>query len=63
MPRHDHSNEENYPTPYVATVSKILQSGWVTIIGNSAPSVEKAQENLEATRREYYESGGWGGPG
>lgn len=58
-----HTNEEQYPTPYVATVSKLMQSGKVTITGNSAPTVAKALENLQATRREYYESGGWGGPG
>lgn len=54
---------ESFPTPYVASVSKVMPSGVVTIKGNSAPTVAEALANLQATRVEYYASGGWGGPG
>lgn len=55
------TNEPNFPTPYIAQVQKVMPSGTVTIRGNSAPTVEAAIENLQKTRQEYYESGGWGG--
>ena len=55
--------EPKFPTPYVATVRKVMPSGKVTIQGNSGDTVEQALENLRKTRQEYYESGGWGGPG
>lgn len=58
-----HTNEPTYPTPYIASVQKVMQNGKVTIQGNSGATVEEALENLQKTRREYYESGGWGGPG
>lgn len=60
---HNEPEPESFPTPYVATIRKVMPSGHVTITGNSAATVAQAQANLEATRAEYYESGGWGGPG
>lgn len=52
-----------FPSPYVATLQKVLPSGDVTIRGNSADTAHGALRNLERTWREYFESGGWGGPG
>jgi hypothetical protein len=54
---------KGFPTPYVATLSKTLPTGNVTIKGNSSATAQGAVDNLMRAWREYTESGSWGGPG